>query len=91
MSINLHPQATTILQIMAAAGGPVIHESEPNEFREYYNSRQVPSTEAVHEIRDISAGGVPSRLYRPSADKGLGLLVYYHGGGWVIEIGRAHV
>ena len=84
MSINLHPQATTILQIMAAAGGPVIHESEPNEFREYYNSRQVPATESVHEIRDISAGGVPSRLYRPSADKSLGLLVYYHGGGWVI-------
>jgi len=84
VSINLHPQATTILQIMAAAGGPVIHESEPNEFREYYNSRQVPATETVHEIRDVSASGVPSRLYRPSADKGLGLLVYYHGGGWVI-------
>ena len=84
MGINLHPQATTILGIMAAAGGPVIHESEPKEFREYYDARQVPSTEEVHEIRDISAGGVPCRLYRPSADADLGLLVYYHGGGWVI-------
>lgn len=80
----LHPQAQTILEIMAAAGGPVIHESEPAEFREYYNSRAVPSTEQVHEIRDVSAGGVPSRLYRPNANTDLGLLVYYHGGGWVI-------
>ena len=84
MSINLHPQATAILEIMAAAGGPVIHESEPAVFREYYDSRQVPATETVHEIRDVSAGGVPSRLYRPAAGTNLGLLVYYHGGGWVI-------
>ena len=62
---------------------PVL-ESTPEEFRTYYLSRQVPPTENVHEIRDISAGGVPCRLYRPNASKNLGLLVYYHGGGWVI-------
>jgi acetyl esterase len=80
----LHPQAQVILQMMAAAGGPIIQNSEAAEFREYYNSRQLPSTEEVFEIRDVVAGGVPSRLYRPSADKNLGLLVFYHGGGWVI-------
>lgn len=80
----LHPQATAILEMMAALGGPVIHESEPAAFREYYATRTAPSTEPVHEIRDVSAGGVPCRLYRPSADTNLGLLVYYHGGGWVI-------
>jgi acetyl esterase len=84
MSINLHPQAKAIIEMMAALGGPVIHESTPEEFRAYYDSRQAPATETVHEIRDVSAGGVPSRLYRPSADGNLGLLVYYHGGGWVI-------
>jgi acetyl esterase len=80
----LHPQAQVILQMMAAAGGPVIQNSDAAEFREYYNSRQLPSTEEVFEIRDVVAGGVPSRLYRPNADKNLGLLVFYHGGGWVI-------
>ena len=80
----LHPQAQVILQMMAAAGGPVIQDSDAAEFREYYNSRQLPSTEEVFEIRDVVAGGVPSRLYRPNADKNLGLLVFYHGGGWVI-------
>jgi len=80
----LHPQAQVILQMMAAAGGPVIQDSDAVAFREYYNSRQLPSTEEIFEIREVSAGGVPSRLYRPNADKNLGLLVYYHGGGWVI-------
>jgi acetyl esterase len=82
--MSLHPQATAILQAMAALGGPVIEESNPAEFREYYASRQMPSPVQLHEIRDVVAGGVPSRLYRPSNDTNLGLLVYYHGGGWVI-------
>jgi acetyl esterase len=82
--MSLHPQATAILQAMAALGGPVIEESNPAEFREYYASRQMPSPVQLHEIRDVVAGGVPSRLYRPSNYTNLGLLVYYHGGGWVI-------
>ena len=80
----LHPQASAILEMMAALGGPVIHESTPTEFRAYYDSRSVPGPEVMHEIRDVSAGGVPSRLYRPNNRTDGGLLVYYHGGGWVI-------
>ena len=80
----LHPQALAILEVMAAVGGPVIHESTPDEFRAYYNSRTVPGPEVMHEIRDVSAGGVPARLYHPTDARNTGLLVYYHGGGWVI-------
>jgi acetyl esterase len=80
----LHPQALAILEMMAAAGGPVLHESDPVVFREWYASRAMPSADVVEDVRDIDAGGVPARLYRPSAQKDLGLLVYYHGGGWVI-------
>jgi acetyl esterase len=80
----LHPQAQAILDAMAALGGPVLHESDPVVFREYYASRAMPSTDVVDDVRDISAGGVPARLYRPRPDNNLGLLVYYHGGGWVI-------
>ena len=43
-----------------------------------------PSAIELHEIRDVDAGGVPARLYRPSGDEDLGLLVYFHGGGWVV-------
>jgi acetyl esterase len=82
--MSLHPQATTILTLMAAAGLPAIQESQPEEYRAIYASRQAPPSEECHEIRDVNAGGVPCRLYRPSADTNIGLLVYYHGGGWVI-------
>lgn len=84
MAPTLHPQATAVLEAMAALGGPLIHESTPAEFRAYYDSRAMPAMFEVHEVRDISAAGVPSRLYRPTAATDTGLLVYYHGGGWVI-------
>lgn len=38
----------------------------------------------LHEVRDLQiAGALPGRLYRPSAGR-LPLVVYLHGGGWVI-------
>ena len=35
------------------------------------------------EVREIDAGGLPARLYVPKDERGA-LLVYYHGGGWVV-------
>ena len=75
---------------MASVGLPAIQDSTPEEYRAIYASRQAPPTETCHEIRDVVAGGVPSRLYRPSADTNIGLLVFYHGGGWVIGNLESH-
>lgn len=36
------------------------------------------------EVRDLDADGVPVRLYRPSGEPGLPLLVFLHGGGWML-------
>jgi acetyl esterase len=35
-------------------------------------------------VRDLEAGGVPVRLYLPAAEKPLPLLVFLHGGGWML-------
>lgn len=35
-------------------------------------------------VRDFDADGVPVRLYRPNDDAGLPLLVFLHGGGWML-------
>lgn len=36
------------------------------------------------EVRDLDADGVPVRLYRPDTATGLPLLVFLHGGGWLL-------
>jgi acetyl esterase len=82
--MTLHPQARALLDVMAAAGGPVIHESDPAEFRAWYASRAMASGDSVAHVADVDAGGVPARLYRPDTAGTPGLLVWYHGGGWVI-------
>ena len=65
-------------------------ELAPTDARALYNAGQIPSEEVVFEIRDIDAGGIPCRLYRPSSNTDLGLLVFFHGGGWVIGDLNSH-
>jgi acetyl esterase len=80
----LHPQAQAVLDHIASLGYPPITEVSPDEARAIRRAHLRPSEIELHEIRDLDAGGVPARLYRPSADEGIGLLVYFHGGGWVV-------
>ena len=40
--------------------------------------------ENVYAIGDLDADGVPVRVYRPSAEDNLPVVVYFHGGGWTI-------
>jgi acetyl esterase len=40
--------------------------------------------EEVFAVEDHDADGVPVRMYRPSADPVLPVIVYFHGGGWTI-------
>ena len=86
----LHPQAQAVADFYAAMRTTPFEELSPTDARALYNAVQVPSTEAVHEIRDVQAGTILCRLYRPSADTNLGLLVFFHGGGWVIGDLNSH-
>src|SRR5688572_29708610 len=80
----LHSQAAAVLEHIASLGYPPITEVSPVEAREIRRAHIQPSAIELHEIRDVDAGGVSARLYRPSGDEDLGLLVYFHGGGWVV-------
>lgn len=86
----LHPQAQAIADFYAAMRTTPFEELSPPDARALYNAGQVPSTEEVHEIRDVQAGSISCRLYRPSAQTDLGLLVFFHGGGWVIGDLNSH-
>jgi acetyl esterase len=86
----LHPQAQAVADFYAAIRTTPFEELSPTDARALYSAGQVPSTEVVHEIRDVQAGSIPCRLYRPSAQTDLGLLVFFHGGGWVIGDLNSH-
>ena len=91
----LHPQARALLDLMIERGVPPTHTLTTADARAYYRERRSvtqPDPPAVAEVRDLAAegahGAIPLRLYRPigstAASAPLPVLVYYHGGGWVI-------
>lgn len=80
----MHSQAKTLADLFQSVGGPPIETQTPIEVRTRYASTVFPSDEQIAEIRSIDANGISARLYRPRLDIELGLLVYFHGGGWVI-------
>jgi len=90
----LHPQARGLLDLMVERGVPPTHTLTPTDARAFYRERRFftqPDAPAVGEVRDLSAdgphGAIPLRLYRPMGappDAVSPVLVYYHGGGWVI-------
>ncbi|MGH3084992.1 MAG: alpha/beta hydrolase, partial [Gaiellaceae bacterium] len=82
--MELHPQAQAVLEHIASLGYPPITEVSPEEARAIRRAHIRPSAIELHEIRSVDADGVPARLYRPSGDGDMGLLVYLHGGGWVV-------
>lgn len=91
----LHPQARALIDLMAERGVPPTHTLSPTDARNFYRERRFftqPEPPAVAETRDMSAAGphgpIPLRLYKPlgvdAGPGGLPVLVYFHGGGWVI-------
>ncbi len=89
MGVSVHPQAQQILDGKAAAGGPPLWELSPGEGRAVVdaNNALIPAGPDVESVRDIvipsQAGGLPARVYSPSSSAP-GVVVYYHGGGWVV-------
>jgi acetyl esterase len=91
----LHPHARALLDFMVERGIPPTHTLSPADARAFYRERRAvtqPDPPAIAETRDLVAQGphgpIPLRLYHPhtAAERKIAppVLVYYHGGGWVI-------
>ena len=90
----LHPQTRALLALIEQRGIPPTHTLSVADARAFYRERrgvtQPPPPEVAH-VQELQASGphgsIPLRLYRPLGGSGgalLPVLVYYHGGGWVI-------
>ncbi|MBC5768624.1 alpha/beta hydrolase [Ramlibacter albus] len=90
----LHPQAAALLRLMEEKKIPPVHTLTAEQAREFYLVRRAvtqpapPDVAAVRELKAKGpAGDIPLRLYRPAGSRAtdaLPVLVYYHGGGFVI-------
>ena len=85
----LDPQVKALLDQMAAANQPAFHSQTPAGARAAMGTLLDvfgPGPE-VHKVEDRKipgpGGDIPIRIYSPSGKPG-GILVYFHGGGWVV-------
>jgi acetyl esterase len=92
----LDPQAQILLDQLTAMGGKQIQEMTVDEARfmiatlHGMTGGQGPAV--AHEDRrvPVDGGDVPVRIYRPAGPTPMPLLVYFHGGGWVIGSIETH-
>ncbi len=89
----MHPQARALLDLMVERAIPPTHTLSPAAARAAYRDRRTvtqPDPPPGASIDDLQAPGphgpIPLRLYRPlpAQPAPLPVLVYFHGGGWVI-------
>ena len=67
----LHPQSKFITDFVANLGNKPFEEDTPQNARETRAAQQAPSTVPIHWMKDIDAGGVPARLYKPNDEPNL--------------------
>ena len=92
----LDPVARKMLDDFIASGRPNAHLLPVEQARANFEAlfeglrpgESVAST-ADHEI-PVEGGTIPARSYRPSDEEGLGLVVYFHGGGWLLGSVDSH-
>lgn len=86
----VHPEVQVFLDAQAQIEAPPISEQTPEMAREGYRAtaEAIGPGPAMHSVADRTmpgpGGDMRLRIYRPSAADDLPILVYYHGGGWVI-------
>lgn len=87
----VNPQVQMILDAMAQMGGPALSDLPPADARTMYRAlATLEEREDVHRVDDRTiptpAGDLPIRVYTPIPASGElhGVLVWFHGGGWVI-------
>jgi acetyl esterase len=92
----LNPQAKAFLDQAAATGAPPLNSLPVAEARQVLKSLFVPEQkEAIQKVEDRKIPGpsghqIPVRIYTPAGTAPFPLLVYFHGGGWVLGDIESH-
>jgi acetyl esterase len=94
--MSVTPEVRAVLDALEALGSPPIEEQTPQQVREAYGEFSALASKAeMASVTDRTfpgpAGEVPVRVYVPTTEPGpRPVLVYFHGGGWVIGDLESH-
>ena len=89
--MSLAPEIKAFLEAGAAAGLPQVWEAPVDVIRRNTQSRPALAgpVEPIHEVINRFIPGrtadLPIRIYRPTANSSAPAIVYFHGGGWVLN------
>jgi acetyl esterase len=86
---RLHPALEVLRRERIATGQRPLHELSVAEARaaeeaEAATAHREPLAAVADDAIPGPAGPLPIRVYRPTLDEGLPVLVWFHGGGWTI-------
>src|ERR1700691_5072961 len=97
MPKDLDPQMKSMLDAFNAAG-PMFLRAETAEqarakMRALLEANPIPPP-AIYRVEDRqipgAAGNIAGRVYTPEGNPPMGVLVYFHGGGWVLGDLESH-
>ena len=84
----LDEQSKILLEQIKSLNAPPVNTVPPEKSRELFDARPRLEGPKLPEVRDIIINtegiDIACRLYLPSTDSKLPILVWLHGGGWVI-------
>ena len=85
----LDPQAKIVIdQIESLGVATLTDDTDPVAMRALMDAAAVPSAVAIETVAERAvpgpAGAIPARIYRPAGTVPKPVIVYFHGGGWVL-------
>ena len=93
----LDPQARALLDAVEQSGSPALNTLSAVDARALYDKGAAAVQGSPPQPQEITtlaipgpAGDIPARVYKPGSDSGLPVLIYFHGGGYVIGSLESH-
>lgn len=81
----LHPQSKAFLAMIREANRPAWYELPLEVARQTFNDLGVFGDRPnVDNVSDLNIGGVPTRIFHVDASNPRDVIVFFHGGGWVL-------